>query len=188
MGLLEEADLALVFVRRRALPVKQMRFLREYVGRGKPLLGLRTASHAFDARGAGPKGFMEWKDFDPEGLGGNYHGHYRGGPETTVKAAAGAGGHPILAGVTLPFTSKGSLYKTGPLVKGTRLLLTGSIPGEESEPVAWTHRFGNSRVFYSSLGYPADFKESSFVKMLTNAIFWGLERPVEKVRIAKFRP
>ena len=67
---------------------------------------------------------------------------------------AGVADHPILKGVELPLLSNGSLYKASPLAAGTQLLLVGTIPDQPSEPVAWTNRYKNSRVFYTSLGHP----------------------------------
>ena len=85
----QKPTLAVVFARRRALPTDQMKYLRDYLDRGGPLIGLRTASHAFDAKGTGPKeGHEEWPKFDPEVLGGNYHNHYGAGPKLTVTPVA----------------------------------------------------------------------------------------------------
>ncbi len=47
-----DADALLVSVRRRPLKPAQMKLLRDYVAAGKPVLGIRTASHAFSLRGA----------------------------------------------------------------------------------------------------------------------------------------
>ena len=88
--------------------------------------------------------------------------------------AAGAADHPILAGVTLPLTSSGSLYMTRPLAETATPLLIGTIPEKEPEPVAWTNRSGDSRVFYTSLGHPDDFKAAAFRKLLVNAVFWAI--------------
>ena len=178
MEILSDAELLVVFARRRAFPADQMKHLREYLDRGGPLIGLRTASHAFDTRGNAPAGHEEWRDFDPEVLDGNYHGHYGRGPVTTVTAAAGAADHPILAGIDLPLRSNGSLYKTGPLADGTTLLLIGTIPDEEPEPVAWTNRYEDSRVFYTSLGHPDDFENFEFCELLVNATFWAMDEPM----------
>ncbi|MHC4185829.1 MAG: ThuA domain-containing protein, partial [Planctomycetota bacterium] len=47
------------------------------------------------------------------------------------------------------------------------------------EPVTWTNTHsGGGRVFYTSLGHPDDFKLTWFRRMLTNAVFWALDRPV----------
>jgi type 1 glutamine amidotransferase/nicotinamidase-related amidase len=178
METLADADLVVVYARRRAFHADQMKYLRDYLSRGKPLIGLRTASHAFDAREAVPKGHDEWVKFDPEVLGGNYHGHYDAGPAATITLAPGADNHAILKGIELPLHSNGSLYKASPLAAGTMPLLVGEITGEKPEPVAWTHQYKNSRVFYTSLGHPDDFANPQFRKLLTNAIFWAIDMPI----------
>jgi hypothetical protein len=80
MEILTQADLVVVYARRRAFPVEQMKYLHDYLDRGGPLIGLRTASHAFDSRGSGPAGHADWPAFDADVLGGNYHNHYGAGP------------------------------------------------------------------------------------------------------------
>jgi len=178
MEILSDADLVVVFARRRAFPADQMRHLRDYLSRGGPLIGLRTASHAFDTRGSAPPGHDEWRSFDADVLGGNYHGHHGSGPKAAITPAAGTDEHPILKGVELPLRSNGSLYETRPLADSTTVLLMGTIPDKAPEPVAWTNRYERSRVFYTSLGHPDDFKNPPFRKLLINAVFWALGQPV----------
>ena len=179
-----QADVLLLSIRRRALPEADLKALRDYLAAGKPLVGIRTASHAFDTKGKHPGGHAEWRTFDPDVLGGNYHGHHGHGPKTTVTVAAGAVKHPILAGVQATFSTKGSLYKTSPLTKSATELLTGSIPGKDPEPIAWTNTYGKSRIVYTALGHPDDFqgKDPPFVRLLTNAIFWAMNQPVPKAK------
>ncbi|MHC4616639.1 MAG: ThuA domain-containing protein [Planctomycetota bacterium] len=186
MTALATADLAVVYVRRRALPPKQMKYLRAYIRAGKPLIGLRTASHAFVTRGEKPQaGVLEWPEFDGEVLGGNYHGHHgnkaEDGPRTYVWVKPGIESHPILAGVPAGESHVRSwLYKTLPLGKNTRALMMGRVEGRKPhEPVAWTNTHsGGGRVFYTSLGHPDDFKLTWFRRMLINAMFWALNRLV----------
>ena len=68
---LNDADLLLVSVRRQALPARDLAAIRRHLAAGKPLVGIRTSSHAFDARGKGGEGTSQWPKFDPEVLGGN---------------------------------------------------------------------------------------------------------------------
>jgi len=35
---------------------------------------------------------------------------------------------------------------------------------------------GQSRIFYTSLGHPADFSDAAFTTLLTNAVFWALQK------------
>ncbi|QGJ68531.1 Trehalose utilization [Planctomycetales bacterium 10988] len=44
---LKDADLMIIFTRYRALPGKQMKLIDNYLKSGKPVLGIRTATHAF---------------------------------------------------------------------------------------------------------------------------------------------
>ncbi|MHC4238733.1 MAG: ThuA domain-containing protein, partial [Planctomycetota bacterium] len=170
MEALATADLAVVYVRRRALPPEQMRYLRNYIKSGKPLIGLRTASHAFVVRGDKPEaGFLEWPEFDGQVLGGNYHGHHgnkaHDGPKTYVWIEPGAEAHQILAGVPRGEIHVPSwLYKTLPLAKTTRTLMMGRVDDRKPhEPVTWTNTHsGGGRVFYTSLGHPDDFKLTWF--------------------------
>jgi len=183
MEALTNADLAVLFARRRALPAEQMRYFRDYLNSGKPLIALRTASHAFDTRGNAPEGYAEWSSLDAEVLGGNYHGHYGSGPKCTVTGAAGAEGHQILAGVKIPFTSNGSLYEVRPLAGSVKQLLLGTIPDKEPEPVAWTNSYKTARIFYTSLGHPDDFLNASFRRLLINAVFWAMNKPVPNEKV-----
>jgi len=178
MGSLKKADLLVLYVRRRALPAEQMKCLRDYLDSGRPLLALRTTSHAFDTKGKVPAGCQEWKSFNTDVLGGNYNNHYKGESVTTVTVATGAENHPILKGIKTPFTSSSLLYITSPLAQSATLLLVGSIPNREPEPIAWTNRYKDARIFYTSLGSPDDFNNEIFRKMLVNAVFWALDRPV----------
>jgi type 1 glutamine amidotransferase len=175
---LGKADLLLVSMRRRALPEKDLEAVRKFVAAGKPVVGIRTASHAFDAKGKLADGHAVWPKFDPEVLGGNYSGHHGAGPPTTVKAAEGAEQHPILTGVQTPFLSHGSLYKVSPLATSTTPLLIGSLSSQAQEPVAWVNQHGKARVFYTSLGHPEDFQDAQFRRLLANALLWALEKPI----------
>ena len=178
---LETADVAVLFVRRKALPEPQMEKIRRYLDSGKPLVALRTASHAFDARGRGPAGYAEWPSFDGEVLGGNYHGHGSNSAGTEVAVVAKAAADPILAGVRPPkWHSRASIYWVSPLAENAEVLLTGTA-GDKTEPVAWTHRYRGGRVFYTSLGHRSDFLQPQFRTLLVNAVHWAMGKPVPEV-------
>ena len=111
-------------------------------------------------------------------LGGNYQKHFDNKLATTVRVAASASEHPILVGVPKEFVSPGSLYKNSPLPEGSLVLLNGSVPGQPAEPIAWTHKYGNTPVFYTSLGHPKDFELEPFNRLMLNAAQWVLAQPV----------
>ena len=176
---LPEADLLLVSVRRRSPPPDQLAAIREHLGRGKPVVGIRTSSHAFALQKPAlpPAGHAEWARFDQEVLGGNYAGHHAEGPKPAALVAPGATDHPILVDIDpKKLVGGGSLYQVVPLAVSTTPLLMGTIPGALAEPIAWTNLSqGRSRVFYTSLGYKDDFENSMFQKLLLNGICWTLD-------------
>ncbi|MFO0843426.1 MAG: isochorismatase family protein [Gemmataceae bacterium] len=99
LDVLADADLAVISVRRRVLPPSQMATLRKYVEGGKPVVGLRTASHAFAARGGqAAEGYEAWPEFDRDVLGGHYTGHHGKEVKATIEVAKDAADHPILKG------------------------------------------------------------------------------------------
>lgn len=168
------ADVLLVSVRRRPPPTAQLEVIRRHVAAGKPVVGIRTASHAF-ALSKGQKladGCAEWPQWDEQVLGGNYGNHHAKGTVTQVVALDAA--HPILRGVKVPFTSESTLYRNTPLRAGAHALLSGTIPNQPTEPLAWTlKRADGGKTFYTSLGGPSDFKNPSFTALLKNGIAWA---------------
>jgi type 1 glutamine amidotransferase len=177
---LKSADLLFVSVRRRTPPMDQLNAVRAHLAAGKPLVGIRTACHAFALRPSDPQpgpNQAVWQTFDPEVLGGHYTNHHPEGPRTTVTVAPGATGHQILKGLTVAkLLGAGSLYKVSPLDPAATPLLIGAIPDQPPEPIAWTHRFGekHARVFFTSLGHPDDFTNAEFRRLLANGISWAL--------------
>src|SRR5262249_16838028 len=151
-------------VRRRIPPAEQLAVIRSYLESGRPLVGLRTASHAFSLRDK-PDG---WPNFDKEVLGGDYQMHYDNapgtGPATVYRLVGGAETDSILAGVNGEFASNAHLYRNKTLAASAKPLLRGQIGpnGSEKEFVAWTNSYKGGRIFYTSLGYIDDFKDESF--------------------------
>lgn len=172
----QDADVLLVSVRRRTLPPEQLQIVRDHVAAAKPVVGIRTASHAFTLRNQPPpEGYAAWPEFDAEAFGGNYSNHYGNDLVATIGIVNENADHPILAGVPREeFSSNGSLYVASPLAQGTTPLLMGRVQGHDPEPVAWTFtRKDGGRSFYTSLGHPDDFETPAFASMLKNAVDWA---------------
>jgi nicotinamidase-related amidase/type 1 glutamine amidotransferase len=172
--LLQAADLLVVYARREAMTLQQKKDVLAYLKKGKPLIALRTASHAFSPRGQLVDGFTRWDEFDADVLGGSYRGHLADGSHVFV---APGKQHPILAGLSKSqWNSESALYLVSPVDESAQILLLGSKDRDEQEPVAWTRQFGQSRVFYTSLGAPADFQRPVFQRLLSNAVTWALKQ------------
>lgn len=135
---LGNADLMIIFTRFRSLPDEQMQFIDNYLKNGKPVIGLRTATHAFkfnDAEfetqfanyGNYYNADDEWKDgFGRVILGEkwiSHHGKHKH-QSTAGIPAPGKENHPILTGI-----NGGNIW--GPTdVYGVRLPLP-----DDSEPI-----------------------------------------------------
>jgi putative membrane-bound dehydrogenase-like protein len=180
---LRDADLLFLSVRRRTPPEAELALVREHLAAGKPLVGIRTASHAFALRkGDPPPGHAQWPGFDREVLGCRYDGHLAQKEGADVATTPRAEQHEILTGVrTTSFHTAGGLYRSHDLAPGTNVLLRG-LAAENGQPVtfpvAWTYTHKKARVFYTSLGHPDDFRVPDFSRILVNAIHWALKRPI----------
>ncbi len=109
---LDDADLMIIFTRFRKLPDEQMQHVDDYLRMGKPVLGIRTATHAFQFEDSthhwghycnwykGPK--EEWSGgFGQVVLGENWyshHGHHKH-QSTLGLLAQGAEDHPMARGI-----------------------------------------------------------------------------------------
>ncbi len=129
---LDQADLMVVFTRFRALPDEQMQHFEKYLLAGKPVVGIRTATHAFHFKDTTNQwaywGNYHNKEGDPwdGGFGRlvlgehwyTHHGHHKH-QSTRGLIAEGAENHPVLNGIP-----NGEIW--GPTdVYGVRLPLPG---------------------------------------------------------------
>ncbi len=158
---LQDTDVLLVFTRRLNTTGAELDRFKAYCDAGKPIVGVRTASHAYE----------NWLDFDKEVLGGDYQGHYGAGIIAHAEVNPHVKDHPVLQGIS-NFDSYGSLYKNPSIATDTTLLLTGKTE-EHTEPVAWTRSYRGGRVFYTSLGHQRDFEIEMFLRLLANAVLWA---------------
>lgn len=182
---LKDADLLFISVRRHTPSQAVMAAIRAHIAAGKPVVGIRTASHAFalrDKNAKPPAGYADWPEFDHEILGGNYNNHYGRDLETWGKVVAAQVQHPVLAGIAPEeFKIASHLYKNPDLPSSDTQLLTARIAVDgksETQPIAWVNTKDNRRVFYTSLGAPEDFQLPQFKKLLLNGVFWALGRAV----------
>jgi type 1 glutamine amidotransferase len=175
----DTADLLFVSVRRRTLPPQQLNRIRRYVQSGKPVIGIRTASHAFCLRKQEPEdGFAAWPEFDKTVFGGNYTNHYKNSLIATIQRVnpSSTVAESLLSGIKeLPVKSGGSLYCVSPLEEKADVVLEGVVEGHAPEPVAWTFRRAEGgKSFYTSLGHVDDFRGPVLPPLLLNAIEWCL--------------
>ena len=183
LEVLYDADLLVLSMRRRALPVVQMDHLERFIRSGKPLVALRVSVVPFQLDAA-PPGHVVWSAFDREVLGCHYRGYDAESRQNgcDVWALPEAAEHPILTGVTpTRFHSRCWLYRQRPLAESATVLLAGRWSDDApAEPAAWTNTYQHARVFYTTLGHPEDFQLPQFNRLLENAVHWALAMPVEE--------
>lgn len=190
---LKDADLAVFYLRWRRLPEEQVKYIDDYLKSGKPVIGLRTTTHAFNY----PKGhpLEKWNAFGELALGappgwGGPAGHTHCGHDcsTDVSIIKENAKHPILTGVDPAFHVRSWLYKVLPdyPAKGSTWLMMGKAvnpdkAGFQDNPVAWTWQTAaGGKVFATTMGHPEDFNVESFQRLMVNAIHWTLDKPVPK--------
>ncbi|RZM22129.1 MAG: hypothetical protein EOO88_30365 [Pedobacter sp.] len=188
---LKDADLAVFFLRWRRLPEAQVKFIDDYLKSGKPVIGFRTSTHAFNYPAGHP--LVKWNEFGefalgaPGGWGKGGHTHYGHNSTTDVTLIADQAKNPILTGVPTKFHADSWLYHVLPdyPLKGSTWLLMGKAVNADKaaieNPVAWTWRTpAGGKVFTTTLGHPHDFREEGFQRLVINAIHWTLDKPVPK--------
>lgn len=135
---LTTADMMIVFTRFRALPDGQMQYIDDYLKTGKPVMGIRTATHAFNFAADSVSNFKHYGNYyegdKTEWTGGfgrlvlgekwiNHHGHHKH-QSTKGIIADGAESTAITNGI-----SDGDVWGASD-VYGVRLPLPG-----DSQPI-----------------------------------------------------
>lgn len=175
---LADTDLMVIYTRFRVLPDHQMKLIEAYLASGRPVVGLRTSTHAFHFPAESK--WESWNDgFGRDVFGTPWISHHGHSSRTEVSILDGAKQHPILDKVEEKFQMRSWVYNVLPLSKSCNELLWGSPVEPETEPqenpVAWTTEHNGGRVFFTTLGHQDDFEVASFRTLLINGIRWGLE-------------
>jgi putative heme-binding domain-containing protein len=163
---LERADLMVIFTRFRDLPDNQMQHIVRYIESGRPVVGLRTATHAFQFPKAATYEKWSWnyqgEDFR-QGFGRkvlgetwiSHHGHH-GHQSTRGIIVPAQGRHPIVRGikdgliwgptdvygVRLPLPDTCQPLVLGQVLRGMRPS-DPPVEGAKNQPmmpIAWTNR------------------------------------------------
>ena len=207
LNALRTADLMIISTRFRDLPDEQMQYIAEYVDAGKPIVGIRTATHAFSIPPG--KKYAKYSFNSKEWDGGfgrqilgetwiNHHGHH-GFESTRGVVAKGMEQNPIVRGCD-DLWGPTDVYEVRlPLPGDCRPLILGQvlegmkpndkpISGAKNDPmmpIAWTKSYRGSsgrsgRVFTTTMGCAADFECEGLRRLLVNASYWclGMEEKI----------
>ncbi|MCS7237293.1 MAG: ThuA domain-containing protein [Thermoguttaceae bacterium] len=199
---LRSADLMIIGARFRELPDDQMQYIAEYVDSGKPIIGIRTATHAFAYTRNRQSRFAhyDWRStvwpggFGRQVLGETWVSHHgvHGRESTRGVIAPGMSQHPILRGVK-DVWGPTDVYTVRDLPKDAQVLLYGQVlsgmnpddppvAGPKNDPMmplAWIRFYPSAsgkkaRVFCTTMGSAVDFACEDLRRLVVNAAYWCL--------------
>lgn len=205
---LDSADLMILFTRFRRLPDADMKHIVDYVEAGKPVFGIRTATHAFAYEKDSESPYAKWTWNSPEWKGGfgrqvlgetwvNHHGHH-GSESTAGLIPEVSRTHPIVRGVERPWGPT-DVYGIRDLPADAQVILEGVVLGgmkpdaapvadertKRNMPVSWIRERKlesgeTQRVFASTLGAAVDLKSEDLRRVFVNSAYWclGLEEKI----------
>lgn len=205
---LESADLLVAFLRWRELPDEQMKRIIDYTESGRPIIGIRNATHPFRyaKRPDSPYAKYDSASKDPPGgwgrlvLGETWVSHYGKNliESTRCDIAPAVAAHPVFRGVRESFWLPDDVYGVSESLGGdsTPVLLGQPLlgwsaedkphPEKKPQPIAWTKSFTGAagkkaRIFTTTMGHGEAFKIEDFRRLLANACFWclGLEAQID---------
>ncbi|GAB6166536.1 ThuA domain-containing protein [Thermostilla marina] len=206
---LDTADLMIIATRFRNLPDDQMAHIDAYLKAGKPVIGLRTATHAFkipadrkyhcyDFRSKVPG----WEDgFGRVVLGETWiahHGHHAV-ESTRGLIAPGQEDNPLTNGcediwgptdvyrVRLPLPGDSTPIILGQVLSGMKPD-DAPVEGEKNDPmmpIAWTKSYQvpggkKGKAFTTTMGAACDLPSEGVRRMIVNGAFWCLGMEIPK--------
>jgi type 1 glutamine amidotransferase len=202
---LKTADLLVIFLRFQDFPDAEMQHIADYLDRGGPVVGFRTATHAFQIKRPDAK-FLKyhWQTgeayqggFGRQILGETWVSHYGTNHKMSSRLLLEPEQltHPILRGVKDVWVQSGG-YTANPIAGSVILakgqILDGMTPdsppaaGKELMPVAWYRTYTSDsgktgRVFTTTHGASEDLLNDGFRRMSVNACLWaaGLEQSIQ---------
>ena len=186
---LKDADLMIIGTRFRELSDEDYAHFADFLNAGKPVIGFRTATHAFT--GKGKTGDFQWSQFGIKILGErwvSHHGRHKSQGARGVVEEKNAG-HVVLSGVKDVF-GPSDVYGVRNLDENkATVLLRGAvtetleptsknIEGPKNDPMqamAWLREYtapnGESKgqAFCTTMGASNDFENEGFRRLVINA-------------------
>lgn len=198
---LESADLMIMLIRFRELPDEQSKYIENFLKAGKPIIGLRTSTHAFAYSKNLTSPYAKWafnsktegweRGFGQRIFGEtwvNHHGyHAKEGTRALIDGVKQMNDHPVLRGVK-DIWGPSDVYGIKNLPKEADVLVYGqSTAGMDDKaplmweksvmPIAWTKPYQieggkQGMAFASTMGASLDFQSADLRRLVINASFW----------------
>lgn len=197
---LQTADLMVMFLRFRELPDEQMKYIIDYTNSGKPIVGLRTSTHAFNYvyHKDSPYAKYSFRSKEPDGgygrlvFGETWISHYGNHQKESTRGllVKGMGNESIATGID-DIWGESDVYGLTTLAGDCKPLVMGQVlsgmnpddkpnPDKRLYPVAWTKtntgdKGKTARIFTTTMGHSFDFFSEGFRRLLVNACYWALD-------------
>ncbi|TWT64855.1 ThuA domain-containing protein [Allorhodopirellula solitaria] len=188
---LDDADLMIIATRFRTPGEDEAEHITQFLNDGKPVIGMRTATHAFTGKGSfGDKiPFGKWgRQILGEQWVNHHGGHKRQGARGVIEDANAE--HPILNSVADVFAPS-DVYGVTHLTDKDQILLRAAVTesldpdsenvdGEKNDPMqpfAWLHPYeapngSEGRSFATTAGASVDLVSEDLRRMIVNAAFY----------------
>ena len=204
MEALESADLVIMSLRFRNLPDEQMVHFDNYLKSGKPIIGLRTSTHAFNIPKDSDSSYQHYSfngrgkwvgGFGQEVLGDtwiNHHGKHK------VESTGGVlseelADHPVLRGVK-DVWGPTDVYGIRNLGDDAEILMYGAVlegmkqgdapvEGKKNDPmmpIAWLKNYENdngntTKIMCTTMGASNDLANEGLRRLIVNSAFFLLD-------------
>ena len=205
---LKSADMMVIFTRFREPADPEMKFIVDFVNSGKPILGIRTATHAFafEKNKQSPYAHYDWRSkawpggFGQQVLGETWISHHgiHGKESTRGIINEAQKGNPILRGVD-DIWGPTDVYRVIHLPADATVLVYGQVlegmhpsdnpvtvsKNDPMMPLIWIRSYTGeggktARVICSTMGAAVDLQSEGLRRLLVNACYWmlGLETQI----------
>ena len=206
---LKDADLMVMLLRFRELPAEHMAHIIDIIDSGKPVIALRTSTHAFKyvKDTTSPFAKYDCDNKDPSFLGGfgrqvlgeswvAHHGEH-GVEGTRGLIDSQLANHPVLKGVS-DIWGPTDVYAVGELQGDPSVLVWGQViaslePRDKPNslktvmPVVWLNEYPSgsgsaSTVLTTTMGASVDLLNDGLRRLLINGCYWltGLGNQIEE--------
>lgn len=194
---LDQADLLIIATRFRRPSAEQAEHLDRFLKKGKPVIGLRTATHSFNGQGR----FGDWLEYDDFGikiLGERWVSHHGGHKVQGARSVTTPElkQHPVLTTVG-EFFAPSDVYGVIHLTEADQVLMRGAVtetldpdspnvPGKQNDPMqplVWLHTYEapdgvTGKSFCTTAGAAVDLVDPNLRRLIVNAAYYLTELKV----------
>ncbi len=197
---LDSADVVVMLLRFREWPDAQMKHFVDAYLAGKPIIALRTSTHAFkyEKNSQSPYARYSWDShswpggFGKQVLGETWVAHHGEHKKEATRAIIepSAAGDPLLRDV-IDIFGNSDVYAAKPppdakiLVRGE--VVAGMNPtdppvkgpkNEPMQPVVWTRLYKNesgktNKILCTTMGAATDLQNEGLRRLIVNSVYWG---------------